>query len=128
MIKVLKKNDAISLKDFRKLMEIYECLPILKPLSNESILIAEKKKMNLVINLIKKANNAKPLNIKEMIPKEMMMKEKLDLEDFSKIIKSLVPQVPDYVLPEFKRITFESDPGMALPIDCFIDVMEDLVK
>jgi hypothetical protein len=85
--------------------------------------IADRKKMNLVINLIKKANNVKPLNMSELIPKEIMVKEKLDLEDFSNIIKSLAPQVPDYVLPEFKKIVFESAKGSTVPIPWFIEAM-----
>jgi hypothetical protein len=79
MINILKKSDTISMKDFGGLMKNFECLPILKPLSNDSILIAERKKMNLVINLIKKANNVKPVKMSELIPKEIMLKEKLDL-------------------------------------------------
>jgi hypothetical protein len=79
-------------------MEIHECLPTEKPLSNESILIADRKKLSLVTNLIKKVNTEKPINLNELIPKEMMQKESLDLADFSKIIKSIIPQVPDYVL------------------------------
>jgi hypothetical protein len=79
-------------------MEIHECLPTEKPLSNESILIADRKKLSLVTNLIKKANTEKPIRLNELIPKEIMKKENLDLADFSKIIKSIVPQVPEYVL------------------------------
>ncbi len=79
-------------------MEIHECLPTEKPLSNESILIADRKKLSLVTNLIKKANTEKQIRLNELIPKEIMKKENLDLADFSKIIKSIVPQVPEYVL------------------------------
>jgi hypothetical protein len=79
-------------------MEIHECLPTDKPLSNESILIADRKKLSLVTNLINKVNTEKPIKLNELIPKEIMQKENLDLADFSKIIKSIVPQVPDYVL------------------------------
>ena len=74
LVELLKKNNEISLKDFEKLMEIHECLHTVKPLSNESILIADKKKLSLIINLIKKVNKSKPINFNELIPKEIMVK------------------------------------------------------
>jgi hypothetical protein len=79
-------------------MEIHECLPTVKPNSNQSILIAELKKLSLVENLINKVNKQKPISMDELIPKEIRLKKELDLADFSKIIKSIVPQVPDYVM------------------------------
>ena len=37
-------------------------------------MIADKKKLSLVINLIKKANKSKPINFNDLIPKEIMVK------------------------------------------------------
>jgi hypothetical protein len=43
-------------------------MPTSKPLSNESILVAEKKKLSLVKNLIRKKSTEKDINFKKLIP------------------------------------------------------------
>jgi len=52
----------------------------------------------------------------------------LSKDEFIKVIKIIVPQAPEYILPEFKQIIFDSPEDKPIDRENFINTVEEILN